>query len=85
MLRAKNFCRKYKDELNGLVNFELLNTTNPSMKHQLNEFRDRFKKGELPTETTKDSVVERLYSILKNSIFQCDKDLAMVKILIFQT
>jgi hypothetical protein len=74
MLRAKEFCQK--DDLDELVNFELLNNNNS--ERQFNEFRKRFSKDDLPVETTKDSMIERLRSIFKKSIFQTEKDLAMV-------
>ncbi|KAI6191562.1 hypothetical protein M3Y97_00241500 [Aphelenchoides bicaudatus] len=82
MKRAKQFCQKYKAELNELVNFELLNSTNPSTESQLKEFCGRFKKGELPAENSTQSSLERTRSIFKTSTYQSEKDFAMALLIL---
>lgn len=79
MLCVKEFCDKYKDKLNELINFDLVNIPNPSVEDQLKDFRGRFtESNQLCAEKSRNSLFERLHSALKNSIFETDKDLALV-------
>lgn len=77
---ANEFYSKYESELEQLIECDLSTKYNKSNEDKIRKFRNEFKKIDegLCNEISKETSVKRLHSIIKNRIFQTNKDLAMV-------
>lgn len=79
MLCVKEFCSKYKEKLPEFSHDFTLT------EDKLLNFRKKFKSSgqkKLPVETSLKSSVDRLLYVIENSVYENDKDLVLVYIMI---